>query len=43
MDVKEGWSGENKLHVFSSFMRQYLENGRRYRQKLLLMTVWAFG
>jgi len=26
--VKQGWGGENKL--FSSFMRQYLENGTRY-------------
>ena len=40
-DVKQGWGGENKL--FSSFMRQYLENGRRYRPKLLLMTVYGYS
>jgi len=28
--VKQGWDGVNEL--FSSEMRQYLENGRRYAQ-----------
>jgi len=28
--VKQGWGGENNL--FSTKMRQYLENGRRYIQ-----------
>ena len=28
--VRQGWGGKNKL--FSSFMRQYLENGTRYVQ-----------
>jgi len=27
-DIKQGWGAENKL--FSSKMRQYLENGKRY-------------
>ena len=27
-DAKQGWGGKNQ--PFSSFMRQYLENGRRY-------------
>jgi len=35
--VKQGWDGENKL--FSSCMRQYLENGTRYTSKVtILMT-----
>jgi len=34
--VKQGWGGQKKL--FSSFMRQYLENSTRLSPKLLLMT-----
>jgi len=32
--VKQRWSGENKL--FSSNMRQYLGNGKRYTSKVTI-------
>ena len=35
--TRVGWGKQ----LFSSFMRQYFENGRRYRPKLLLMTVYG--
>jgi len=42
--IKQGWVGENKR--FSSFIRQYLENGKRYDEDynwwLIGSCIWAF-